>query len=516
MPSLPNISGYSNTGGITNFNIKNLDVVSLDADLVSTADLVIDGVTVDYAKVVADITDLDTRVDTIETHFPTVDAKVNMEVTGDVSCEDIVATGNATIGTSFLLADSSYKCLGINHVPTNNTYGLYCMKPIYNGSSYTGNGNINIVNYSMNSKNIVVNTSLLKTDSTNTRVGINNASPAYTLDVGGNMNVMSGSDYKINGTSVLNATTLGSGVVTSSLTSIGQQTNGVDIVTGQAYKINGTSVLDATTLGSGVVTSSLTSIGQQTNGVDIVTGQAYKINGTSVLNATTLGSGVVTSSLTSIGQQTNGVNISTGQAYKINGTSVLNATTLGSGVTNASLSAVTPSGGTFNLTGDAITSGYMYQNNPMMAYYRGTSAQSIGGASWTGVAWPYNEIGTTSLATMGLSLDATNCIFTNTSGYPRRYTITCKIIWAKTLDTNFLLARIVAKGRRLAYSQIKGMGTTAGDDYPEQTLNLSVVLANNETFTVDVYCKLVGSLNINPASPSPASAYVSYLLICLD
>lgn len=436
MPSLPNISGYSNTGGITNFNIKNLDVVSLDADLVSTADLVIDGVTVDYAKVVADITDLDTRVDTIETHFPTVDAKVNMEVTGDVSCEDIVATGNATIGTSFLLADSSYKCLGINHVPTNNTYGLYCMKPIYNGSSYTGNGNINIVNYSMNSKNIVVNTSLLKTDSTNTRVGINNASPAYTLDVGGNMNVMSGSDYKINGTSVLNATTLGSGVVTSSLTSIGQQTNGV--------------------------------------------------------------------------------NISTGQAYKINGTSVLNATTLGSGVTNASLSAVTPSGGTFNLTGDAITSGYMYQNNPMMAYYRGTSAQSIGGASWTGVAWPYNEIGTTSLATMGLSLDATNCIFTNTSGYPRRYTITCKIIWAKTLDTNFLLARIVAKGRRLAYSQIKGMGTTAGDDYPEQTLNLSVVLANNETFTVDVYCKLVGSLNINPASPSPASAYVSYLLICLD
>lgn len=36
--------------------------------------------------------------------------------------------------------------------------------------------------------NLTVNTSLIKTDATNTRVGINNASPSYTLDVAGDVN----------------------------------------------------------------------------------------------------------------------------------------------------------------------------------------------------------------------------------------------------------------------------------------------------------------------------------------
>jgi hypothetical protein len=87
----------------------------------------------------------------------------------------------------------------------------------------------------------------------------------------GGVNVTTGNDYKINGTSVLTSTTLGSGVVNSSLTSVGTlgilqvtgvtTSGGVNVTTGNDYKINGTSVLTSTTLGSGVVNSSLTSVG---------------------------------------------------------------------------------------------------------------------------------------------------------------------------------------------------------------------------------------------------------------
>ena len=140
-------------------------------------------------------------------------------------------------------------------------------------------------------------------------------------------NATSSSDYEINGTSVLNSTTLGTNVVNSSLTSVGTlgklvvtgvtTSGGVNVTTGNSYQINGTPVLNATTLGSAVVNSSLTSVGTLTNlnvgnvnstgiitaanGFNASSSSDYEINGTPVLNSTTLGSGVVNSSLTSVG-----------------------------------------------------------------------------------------------------------------------------------------------------------------------------------------------------------------------
>jgi hypothetical protein len=55
---------------------------------------------------------------------------------------------------------------------------------------------------------------------------------------------------------------------------------GIDIITGNAYSINATSVLNATTLGSGVVTSSLTTVGALASGT-IATGFGVIDNGTS-------------------------------------------------------------------------------------------------------------------------------------------------------------------------------------------------------------------------------------------
>lgn len=71
------------------------------------------------------------------------------------------------------------------------------------------------------------------------RVGIRKTNPTYTLDVDGTANLTTGNTYKINGTDVLTATTLGSGVVTSSLTSVGTLT--ALTVTGESKLGGGTS-----------------------------------------------------------------------------------------------------------------------------------------------------------------------------------------------------------------------------------------------------------------------------------
>ena len=60
-------------------------------------------------------------------------------------------------------------------------------------------------------------------DTTNSRVGINTSTPTVPLDVVGDINTST--DYNISGTQVLSATTLGSGVVNSSLTDVGSLTN---------------------------------------------------------------------------------------------------------------------------------------------------------------------------------------------------------------------------------------------------------------------------------------------------
>jgi len=70
-------------------------------------------------------------------------------------------------------------------------------------------------------------TGILVVDTTNNLVGINKTPATYALDVSGSANLSSTNAYFINGASVLNATTLGSAVVSSSLTSVGTIGTGV-------------------------------------------------------------------------------------------------------------------------------------------------------------------------------------------------------------------------------------------------------------------------------------------------
>ncbi len=155
------------------------------------------------------------------------------------------------------------------------------------------------------------------------------------------MDLVAGDAYQIAGASVLNATTLGSAVVASSLTSV-DALNAGSITSGFGAIDNGTSnittggkmVLDvlgtgidavgALTMGAaqqgaiyaeaaGLVLDAKTGLDVEfhvagtkvaaidDDGMDLVAGDAYQIAGASVLNATTLGSAVVESSLTTVG-----------------------------------------------------------------------------------------------------------------------------------------------------------------------------------------------------------------------
>jgi len=164
------------------------------------------------------------------------------------------------------------------------------------------------------------------------------------LDADG-MDLDTGNDYEINGTAVLDATTLGAAVVNSSLTSVGALASGSiaagfgaidngtsNITSGGLWRIdvdgtainavgslnfgatatdsaiywNGTNLEIDTTSAIDFSISGTPEVTIDSGGINLITGDAYEINGTSVLNATTLGTAVVASSLTSVGTLTGG------------------------------------------------------------------------------------------------------------------------------------------------------------------------------------------------------------------
>ncbi len=144
------------------------------------------------------------------------------------------------------------------------------------------------------------------------------AATKLTLLNDGRLSLVSGGQYQINGVSVLSETTLGSNVVSSSLTSLGTigslvattaDING-GTIDGVAFQgtINNT-VIGGSTAAAGSFTE-LTAVagGSWTgSGINLASGDDYKINGVAKLGATQLGAAVVSSSLTSVGTISTGV-----------------------------------------------------------------------------------------------------------------------------------------------------------------------------------------------------------------
>lgn len=148
-------------------------------------------------------------------------------------------------------------------------------------------------------------TSSLMLDNGNTGAGFTNVA---SLSDAGVWNLKTGGSYQINGTSVLNATTLGSGVVNSSLTSVGTIATGVWNGTTIAVNKGGTG---ATTL-TGVLFGNGTSAITGSHSVSLtseVTGTLPVANGgtsLATLTAHSLYVGNGTSAPTALGSATNG------------------------------------------------------------------------------------------------------------------------------------------------------------------------------------------------------------------
>jgi hypothetical protein len=198
------------------------------------------------------------------------------------------------------------------------------------------------------------------------------SSTGISLDVG--------DAYSINGTSVLNGTTLGSGVTASSLTSVGTlssltvsgtvtgpsgawSSTGFNIDAGDAYSINGTSVLNATTLGSGVTASSLTSVGTLTS---LTSSGAIASTSTSGGIGYATGAGGTVTQLTSKGTGVT-LNKVTGQIVTHNA-NLNNATNVSFTFTNSSIAATdvvtvalsngsSHTGGAYQIWVDGVRSG---------------------------------------------------------------------------------------------------------------------------------------------------------------
>jgi hypothetical protein len=344
---------------------------------------------------------------------------ISSSLTSVGTLNNLNIAGDLIVDTDTFRIDTSYNRVGILNTSPTYTLDVSGYTNLSSGYSYKINGNdvlnstslgtgitsssltsVGTLNNLNISGDLVVDTDTFKIDTSNNRVGILNTSPTYTLDVSGNTNLTSGYSYKINGNDVLTSTTLGSGVVNSSLTSVGTLSNltisgdlivdtdtfridtsnnrigilntsptyaldvsgNTNLTSGYTYKINGSDVLSSTTLGSGVITSSLTSVGTLNN-LDVsgitnlsttnITGDLTIDNDVLKVDTSNNRVGILNTSPTYALDVSGNTNLTSGYTYKINGNDVLSATTLGTSVTTSSLTSV----GTLNnlnISGDLI------------------------------------------------------------------------------------------------------------------------------------------------------------------
>jgi len=182
-------------------------------------------------------------------------------------------------------------------------------------------------------------TSILNVDSTNNRIGIVQASPAYPLDVNGSVHASSGSSYLINGRVVLNETTLGNSVV-----NIGTITTGVWSATAITSHYGGTGLQTPLVVGDILYATTTTTWGRLA--ASSTSGQVLTSNGSGTLPTW---QAVPASSATSVAVAPTAVN----SQFSI--TAVSSASGTGLGLSTVASLVINPSTGIVSLSGLAVT-----------------------------------------------------------------------------------------------------------------------------------------------------------------
>jgi hypothetical protein len=183
---------------------------------------------------------------------------------------DLAVTANTTLsGTT----DSSSSTTGAVII----TGGVGIAKKLYVGTDLAVTGNTTITgNLTVNGTTTTINSTTITVDDINIELG-STASPTDVTAVGGGITLKGATDKTISWSAA-------NGWTSSEI---------FNIATGKTYKINGTDVLSATTLGSGVTGSSLTSTGTITSGT--WSGSFGAVSGANLttLNASNLSTGTV-------------------------------------------------------------------------------------------------------------------------------------------------------------------------------------------------------------------------------
>lgn len=213
-------------------------------------------------------------------------------LTGTTLGSGVVNSSLTSVGTLTALQVDNVN-INANTISTTDTNGDLVLAPDGTGSVTT---TATISAGALTADNITIDGNTISSTNLNGDV---NVDPDGT----GNLNLVSGG-YQLAGTTVLSGTTLGSTIVTSSLTSVGTLTAlQVDFINIDGNTISSTDVSNTGIILDPAGTGDIEIL---SGSIDVATGGDYQINNVSVLNATTLGSSVVTSSLTTVGALASG------------------------------------------------------------------------------------------------------------------------------------------------------------------------------------------------------------------
>ena len=329
-------STNNNVGINTTPNVAySLDVsgdTNIDGNVTVTGDLTVDGVLTTFATVSSSITQTFLKL-----------AEDNGNDIVDTGVYNLYNDGVSKYAGYFRDAtDKRFKFFEGSQVEPSTTIDTgatgYSLANVEVDTLYTSNIDVSTladiqdlnVTGEITSTDITINTNTLVSDSGNNRIGISNATPSYTLDVGGDTNTSG--VYRLDGTEVLSNNSLGTGITSSNLQVLGNLES-LNIVGNLTVDTN-TLLVNSTTNRVGI-NNSTPSYPLDING-NVNTTETYNVDGVEVLSGTTLGSGVVNSSLTNVGILTS-LEVSGDLTVDTNTLSVNSSTSqIGVGTTNPS------------------------------------------------------------------------------------------------------------------------------------------------------------------------------------
>ena len=163
--------------------------------------------------------------------------------------------------------------------------GSFYVGTAVSAPTFTGSGNI-VIKPGANSTTAIqldnfAGQPILNVDTTNGRLSIGNnvSAPNYTLDVAGDINASVGFTYRIAGNKVIDAISLGTGVVSSALTSVGTISTGVWAATAITTLYGGIGNLTPFAVGDLLYANTTTTVAKL---ADVATGSVLASGGVGV------------------------------------------------------------------------------------------------------------------------------------------------------------------------------------------------------------------------------------------